>query len=54
MFWGLREDDKRQVEIRAELGEAVFLVRDNRFRATVELDGRRVWAYLFKRQAGST
>ena len=34
------------MEIKAALKEAVFLTRDNRFRATVELDGRRVWAYL--------
>jgi len=35
-----------KVEIKAELKGAIFLTRDNRFRATVELDGRRVWAYL--------
>ena len=34
------------MEIKAELKEAVFLTRDNRFRATVKLDGRPVWAYL--------
>jgi len=33
------------VEIRAELREAVFLARDNRFRATVDNEGRfHIWA----------
>ncbi|MFQ6015683.1 MAG: hypothetical protein ACE5NP_09600 [Anaerolineae bacterium] len=34
------------MELKAKLVEAVFLARDNRFRATVEVEGRRVWAYL--------
>ncbi len=28
------------------LREATFVARDNRFRVTVELDGKHVWAYL--------
>ena len=30
----------------AALREATFVARDNRFRVTVELDGKHVWAYL--------
>lgn len=34
------------MEIKAGLVEAVFLTRDNRFQATVEVDRRRVWAHV--------
>jgi sugar fermentation stimulation protein A len=34
------------VEIKGNLVPGRFLARDNRFRVTVEVDGRRVWAHL--------
>lgn len=39
-FWGV------EVKVEGNLVEARFVVRDNRFRATVEVAGQEVWAHL--------